>query len=100
MEDVGYYNGKYDRIERMMIPMNDRVVYFGDGVYEATFVRNHRIFALTEHLNRLYRSLSLVEIPFTMSKEERKILTDMARKRSLKYSIENTFEKYLDLYKS
>ena len=70
MEDVGYYNGKYDRIERMMIPMNDRVVYFGDGVYEATFVRNHRIFALTEHLNRLYRSLSLVEIPFTMSKEE------------------------------
>ncbi|MBI5997585.1 glycosyltransferase [Clostridium perfringens] len=37
---------------------------------------------------------------FTMSKEERKILTDMARKRSLKYSIENTFEKYLDLYKS
>lgn len=77
MENVGYYNGEYDLIEKMKIPMNDRVVYFGDGVYEATFVKNHKIFALPEHLDRLYRSLTILEIPFTMSREE---LTDELQK--------------------
>ncbi len=32
MKTLGYYNGRYDEIDRMMIPMNDRVCYFGDGV--------------------------------------------------------------------
>lgn len=70
MKNVGYYNGEYDLIECMKIPMADRAVYFGDGVYEATFVKNHKIFALSEHLDRLYRSLALLEIPFTMTREE------------------------------
>ena len=33
MENLGYYNGKYDLIENMTVPMNDRVCWFGDGVY-------------------------------------------------------------------
>lgn len=70
MENVGYYNGKYDLIENMMIPMNDRAIYFGDGVYEATFVVNHVIFALEEHLDRLYNSLKIMEIPLKMTREE------------------------------
>ena len=40
MKNVGYFNGEYDLIENMKIPMNDRVVYFGEGIYEATFVKN------------------------------------------------------------
>lgn len=70
MKNVGYYNGEYDLIENMKIPMNDRAIYFGDGVYEATFVKNHKIFALEEHLDRLYNSLRLIEIPFHMTREE------------------------------
>ena len=41
MENLGYYNGRYGLLEEMMIPMNDRVCYFGDGVYDATCCRNH-----------------------------------------------------------
>ena len=49
MKTLGYYNGRYDEIDRMMIPMNDRVCYFGDGVYDAQPCRNHHLFALDEH---------------------------------------------------
>ena len=33
MKTLGYYNGKYDELENMSVPMNDRVCWFGDGVY-------------------------------------------------------------------
>ena len=35
MKTLGYYNGTYDEIHKMTIPMNDRVCWFGDGVYDA-----------------------------------------------------------------
>ena len=57
MENLGYYNGKYDLIENMTVPMNDRVCYFGDGVYDATYSNNHIIYALDEHIDRFYNIL-------------------------------------------
>lgn len=81
MENLAYYNGKIDYIEKMMIPMNDRVCYFGDGVYEATMVNNHRIFALAEHLDRLYNSAALIKIQIPYSKEElANILNELTKK--------------------
>lgn len=81
MKDLGYYNGKYAPIDEMMVPMNDRASYFGDGVYEATMVRNYKIFALEDHLERLYNSAGLVqiEIPYT-KKELGDILSDLVKK--------------------
>ena len=35
MDNLGYYNGTFGPIEEMTIPMNDRVCWFGDGVYDA-----------------------------------------------------------------
>ena len=40
----------------------DRGIYFGDGVYEVLRSYNGRIFALDEHLARLARSLTAIEI--------------------------------------
>ena len=56
MENLGYYNGKFGPLEEMMVPMNDRVCYFGDGVYDATYSRNGVIFALDEHIDRFFNS--------------------------------------------
>mgnify|MGYP000047088648 FL=1 len=70
MNNVGYYNGEYGPIEEMRIPMNDRAVYFGDGVYEAVLVKNRVIFSLEEHLDRFWRSFSALRIPFAMSREQ------------------------------
>lgn len=70
MENIGYYNGKTGLIDEMTIPMNDRVTYFGDGVYDATYSRNHKIFAIDDHLDRFYNSCRLLKIPFDMPREE------------------------------
>ena len=81
MKNLGYYNGKYDEIENMTIPMNDRAHYFGDGVYDATYSRNHIIWNLQEHLDRLYNSARLLEIEPPCTKEEMaEILKEMVKK--------------------
>ena len=41
MKNLGYYNGKFGELDEMMIPMNDRVSWFGDGVYDAGPSRNY-----------------------------------------------------------
>lgn len=81
MKNLGYYNGEYDLIENMKVPMNDRVCYFGDGVYDATYSRNHKIFALDEHIDRFFNSAGLLQmkIPYTKS-ELKQLLCDMVKK--------------------
>ena len=81
MENLGYYNGKFGLLEEMMVPMLDRVCYFGDGVYDATYSRNHIIFALDEHIDRFYNSAGLLGIKISQTKEELKeILKEMVKK--------------------
>ncbi len=78
MENLGYYDGKYDLIENMTVPFDDRVHYYGDGVYDATCAGNHIIFNLEEHIDRFYRSAGLLGIEIPHSKEELKdILNEM-----------------------
>ncbi|MBQ8236315.1 MAG: aminotransferase class IV [Clostridia bacterium] len=72
MKTLGYYNGKFGELQEMTVPMNDRVCYFGDGVYEATLARNYRIYCLDEHIDRLFSSMAQLSIPAPMSKEEMK----------------------------
>ena len=61
--------------------MNDRVCYFGDGVYDATYSRNGVIFALDEHIDRFFNSAGLLRIELPCTKDEMKdILNDMVSK--------------------
>ena len=81
MKNLGYYNGQFGELETMSVPMNDRVCYFGDGVYDATYSRNYKIFALDEHIDRIYNSAALVKMDIGQTKEEMKaILCDMVSK--------------------
>lgn len=70
MENLGYYNGKYGLIEEMQIPMTDRVCWFGDGIYDATYSHNHKIFDLPAHIDRFYRSAALLDINMPIEKAE------------------------------
>ena len=70
MKTLGYYNGKFGPLDEMTVPMNDRVSYFGDGVYDAAMVRNRKIFALDDHLDRFYNSLRLLRIEPPMERSE------------------------------
>lgn len=81
MKNLGYYNGKYDEIEKMQIPMMDRVCWFGDGVYDATYAHNHIVFDLDAHLDRFYRSAKLLDMIIPIEREE---LDKLIRKLVLK----------------
>lgn len=81
MQDLGYYNGLVGRINEIMIPMNDRVCYFGDGVYDAGPCRNYHIFAMEEHIDRFFRSAALLDIEMPVSKEDLcNLLTDLVKR--------------------
>lgn len=81
MKTLGYYNGKFDELDKMMIPMNDRVCYFGDGVYDATLARNYKIFAIDEHIDRFFNSAGLLKIKIPYTKDEVKaLLNEMLQK--------------------
>lgn len=64
MPAIGYYNGTFGDPDRMTVPMNDRAVYFGDGCYEACLAIGTKAFRLDAHIDRFYRSLSALSIPF------------------------------------
>ncbi|MGI5962794.1 MAG: aminotransferase class IV [Lawsonibacter sp.] len=89
MKEVGYYNGKLGPLAEMTVPMGDRALYFGDGIYEATCVSNGVAFALDDHLDRMYNSLRLLEIPFRMEraavKEELYKVIDAAEKAPVQF---------------
>ena len=81
MKNLAYYNGKCDEMENMFIPMYDRVCFFGDAVYDVTYSRHGKIFALDDHVDRFFSSAALLEIELPMSKEELKaLLCDLVSK--------------------
>lgn len=87
MKTLAYYNGEIAEISELKIPLSDRSIYFGDGVYEACSVRNHKIFALDEHIDRFFNSARLLKIKLAFSKEYLKtLLMDLVKKVDLKES--------------
>lgn len=81
MKELGYYNGSYGELSEMMVPMNDRVCWFGDGVYDAGPCRNYHIFALDEHVDRFFHSAALLDIVIPLTKQELKnLLSDLVLK--------------------
>ena len=69
MKTLGYYNGKYDEIDKMMIPMNDRTHWFGDGVYDATNSLNYHIIGIDQHIDRFFNSAKMLNINLGFSKQ-------------------------------
>ncbi|MBQ7887565.1 MAG: aminotransferase class IV [Clostridia bacterium] len=81
MENIAYYNGKISSIEEMMIPMNERASYFGDGVYDAMFTIDHVPLQMDDHLHRFYRSAKKIEIEIPMEFDElRAMVLDFCKK--------------------
>lgn len=91
MKTLGYYNGVIDEIDRVMIPMNDRSHYFGDGVYDAGPCRNYHIFALDEHIDRFFNSAGLLKIKMPCTKAE---LKDLLNSLTLKMDTGDLFVYY------
>ena len=81
MKELAYYDGQIGAPEEVMIPFNDRVHFFGDGVYEATLGGDHKVFLLQDHLDRFYGSAKALEIKIPMEKQELgSLLTELLQK--------------------
>lgn len=81
MKNLGYYNGNFGPLDEMTVPMNDRVHWFGDGVYDAGPCRNYHIFAIDEHIDRFFNSAALLDIIMPVTKQELKdLLNDLVKK--------------------
>ncbi|NMA08235.1 MAG: D-amino acid aminotransferase [Clostridiales bacterium] len=72
MRNIGYYNGRTGLIEEMTVPMNDRALYFGDGVYDATCCKNNVVYLIDDHVDRFFNSAGLLRIKLPYSKQELK----------------------------
>ena len=67
---IGYYNGVMGPVDEIRIPMQDRALFFGDGVYDVTFANDGKLFAMDDHLDRFYNSCRMMRIDFPLSREE------------------------------
>jgi D-alanine transaminase len=72
MKVIGYYNGEIGEPQALRVPFNDRALYFGDGVYDATYGRNGKMYKIDSHLKRFYDNLRCMDINFSMPQAELK----------------------------
>lgn len=91
--NIGYYNGIFLPLSDIKIPLTDRAVFFGEGVYEALIARNGRLHFPEKHVKRLFSNLSLLKIPFDKTEEELLALMNYA----LRLSGEETALLYLQI---
>ncbi|WP_313577929.1 aminotransferase class IV [Lacrimispora sp.] len=70
MKELAYYDGRIGAPEELMVPFQDRVHFFGDGVYDATVGGNHKLYLLEDHLDRFYSSAKALDIKIPMDKKE------------------------------
>ena len=69
MQAIAYYDGKIGAPDELMVPFNDRVHFFGDGVYDATVGANGKVYLLQDHLDRFYTSAKALDIRIPMEKQ-------------------------------
>ena len=75
---IAYYNGKFMPIDEVRIPLTDRSVFFGDGIYEALIARNGILHFEERHLKRFYKNAALLGIELDMKEGDLKKLLKKA----------------------
>lgn len=70
MEGYAYYNGKIGKSRDISVPLTDRLIYFGDGVYEVIIGRSNKLFLPEDHFNRLFSGIKELNIYNTFSKDD------------------------------
>ena len=57
-----YYNGIFAQKENVRIPLSDRAITFGDGVYDVCIGRNLKPYLLDEHIERIIKNAKRIGI--------------------------------------
>ena len=70
MQGYCYYNGCFAPAEDIRISLEDRAIYFGDGIYDAAIGKDGKIYLLEEHINRFQRNAARLKIKNPYSHDE------------------------------
>src|SRR3981081_2329562 len=70
MNPVVYIDGQFVDKENARISVFDHGFLYGDGVFEGIRAYNGRVFRLSEHVERLYRSAKAIMLQVPLSPEE------------------------------
>ncbi len=77
---IAYYNGKISPICEVSVPLSDRSIFFGDGIYDAAMGRHGKIYLEDEHLERFITNAKRLDIPLQLEKcELRELLYELIR---------------------
>lgn len=68
MPEIAYINGKFLPLAEATVPVEDRGYQFADAVYEVLRTYGGRLFAVDEHLGRLWRSLDAIELKHDLTR--------------------------------
>ena len=84
-EPIVYVNGEFKLQSHATISVFDRVVSYGDGVFDMLVTKNGYIFKVDQHLDRLFRSANAVKIDIQKTREEIKnIMLETIRRNQLR----------------
>jgi D-alanine transaminase len=67
---IAYYNGELSEYSELKIPVSDRSIFFGDGVYEACIGHSGGIYLFDEHADRLFANARRLSIPISFDRAE------------------------------
>lgn len=86
MKGLAYYNGVFGSREDISIPLSDRSIFFGDGIYDAAIGKNGKVFLLEEHVDRLLGNAKRLGIPCALTKEKlSELLTECAQRSGIEH---------------
>lgn len=65
-----FYNGVYSDFDSLKIPLYDRAIFFGDGVYDVVIGQGGNFFLLDEHLDRFYKNIERIGLDAYCKRDE------------------------------
>ncbi len=82
MPEIAYVNGQFLPLADATVPVEDRGYQFADAVYEVLRTYGGRLFAVDEHLGRLWRSLDAIELKHDLTRAALRVVIQEAVRRA------------------
>ncbi len=67
---IAYYNGDFCDFSSVRIPLTDRSVFFGDGIYDAAIGVEGGVYLEDEHFDRFFSNAERMGIPIKIKRSE------------------------------
>lgn len=68
--EYAFYNGELCERDNIKVPLSDRSIFFGDGIYEALIGGNGKIYLFDEHFDRFSKNATAMDLYPHFSKQE------------------------------